>query len=64
MDKEKYELWVMGDFNANAHERNSGPAKLLFDLCRTTGIKRLINDITRPNETDSGGTYIDNILTD
>ena len=65
IDRDKYELWVMGDMNANTRERNSAPAKGLFDLCRETSVKRLIESITRPNENNlQGGTCIDHILSD
>ena len=63
IDRNKYEVWVLGDININTRDRNGNETRELFDKCREHSIKRLIEDITRPNENDNGGTCLDQILT-
>lgn len=63
IDREKFELWLCGDLNINTRERNSHGSKGLFDICRVHSVKRLIDEITRPNENDNGGTCLDQFIT-
>ena len=64
VDRTRFELWLTGDTNLNTRDRNNYGTKELFDLCRETSLKRLIEGITRPNEHDNGGTCLDHIITD
>ena len=54
IDHDKFELWIVGHINANTRDRNLHAAKGLFDFCCENGVKRLIEDIMRPNDNDKG----------
>ena len=63
VDRNQFEMWILGDLNANTRDRNCHAAKGLFDLCRETSVRRLIEDVTRPNDRGNGGSCLDHIVT-
>ena len=55
------ELWILGDFNINVKQCESGNSRKLNEWCRESSCKNLFSTCTRP--TFQGGTTIDLILT-
>ena len=65
LDRDKGELWILGDTNIDMRMSNEPNARNLIDFCRETGVKHQHNDLTRPNpENCNKGTCIDHIMTE
>ena len=57
-----YEIWLLGDFNTDLLRRDDIHSIELLRFIRQTGLKQLIEGITRPNK--RGGSCIDLIMSD
>ena len=60
-EKEKSELWMMGDLNINSLRENQPSSIRLADLCRDEGYHKLLHQCTRPFKKNVA--CLDNILT-
>ena len=60
--RENYEIWIMGDLNTDILKRDNINTINFNRFMKKTGLKQLINGITRPNV--RGGSCIDLIMTD
>ena len=56
----KKEIWILGDFNTDLVKRDNPNTVSLLNFAKKSGLRQLINEITRPNV--RGGACIDHIL--